>query len=256
MCEISIIVPAFNEESRLAATLEAITEYSTTRFDDFEVLVVDDGSTDGTVDCARSFAHRGVCVLSLGVNSGKGAAVRHGVMHSCGELVLITDADLSAPIEQIERLVPHLDKAPIIIGSRSLASSRIDQQQPTHRRFMGACFRAITRLVGLIDICDSQCGFKLLVGSTARSLFGAMVTNGFCFDVELIWLAQRRGYAVREVGVRWSDNSESKVRPFLDPLKMLIELAQIRFHHRSTPAEEPLLVTPQPDPVPVERPVL
>ena len=256
MPEISIVIPAFNEDHRLAATLEAVTAYSLRRYGDFEVLVVDDGSSDGTADCARSFAHRNVRVLSLSSNTGKGAAVRHGVMHSCGEKVLITDADLSAPIEELERLEAHLGGAPVVIGSRSLESSRIDQQQPGYRRLMGACFRGLTRLAGLVDICDSQCGFKLLEGATARSLFAMMISDGFCFDVELIWLAQRRGYTVREIGVRWSDNSESKVRPFLDPLKMLIELAQIRFHHRSTATGEPLRVPPQADPTPSERPAL
>ncbi len=229
--EISIVVPAFNEVRRLERTLPRIVSYCVSRAETFEVIVVDDGSTDGTFSFARDFDPENVRAASLPINRGKGAALRKGVENTRGRLVLITDADLSTPIEDIEHLEAHLAEAPVVIGSRRLAGAQILEEQPAYRRFMGWVFRTLVQSAGVRGIRDTQCGFKLLQGDVARDLFKDLVTDGFAFDVELIWLARRRGHNVREVAIRWSDDRASRVRVLIDPAKMFLEVLSFRLKH-------------------------
>ena len=234
--ELSIIIPAYNEEERLGSTLERILRFVEPREIHYEIIVADDGSRDGTVKVTEGFADRKVRLLSLGENQGKGAALRLGVSKSRGRLVLLTDADLSTPIEDFDTLRPHLDHAPIVLGSRAVRDSQVTRRQPFYREFMGKTFNKLIRLAGVWGIHDTQCGFKLADGDLLRSLFERIITPGFAYDVELVWLARRLGHDVREVGVRWENSPSSRVSPLLDPPKMLWEILRFRLHHRKLAA--------------------
>lgn len=234
--ELSIVVPAFDEEGRLGPSLRRVLDYLARRGDGAEVLVVDDGSRDATADVARGFAAEGVRLLAHGGNRGKGAAVRTGLAASRGRRVLVTDADLSTPIEDLERLEPHLAEADLVLGSRALADSEITLRQPRYRELMGKSFNLLVRAAGIRGIRDTQCGFKLLDGAAARRLAEALTVERFAYDVELVFLAQRLGYRVREVAVRWADSPASRVHPVYDSLSMLRDLARLRWRHRRLPA--------------------
>lgn len=235
--ELSIVIPAYNEELRLADSLAQVCEFCQARFGEpgsrYEILVVDDGSRDDTVVVALGFADFGVRVISLGVNRGKGAAVKQGVLESHGGLVLITDADLSTPIAEFERLRPHLADGALVFGSRAAAGARLTRRQPFHRELMGKTFNKLIRLAGVRGVTDTQCGFKLLDGAVARRLFRLIGTPGFAFDVELAWLAHRLGYPIVEVGVIWENSPSSRVDVLWDPPRMLLEVARFRWRHRA-----------------------
>lgn len=219
---ISVIVPAYNEESRLGDTLPQMVRYFAGRGERFEILVVDDGSSDDTADVARRQQAAEVSVIELDRNRGKGAALRAGVLASRGARVLLTDADLSTPLAELERLEPLLAEAPVVIGSRAIADSRIDLAQPAHRQLMGKIFNRILHLLGLCtDFADTQCGFKLLEGDVARQLFAQVRIQRFAYDMELLELALFHGMEIREVGVQWINSPASKVRLFTDAALML-----------------------------------
>ena len=233
---LSVVIPAYNEEKRLRTSLEKVLGFLETRRDEkgdeFEVLVVDDGSSDDTASEALSFADRGVRVLTLDRNQGKGAALRRGVLESRGDAVLLSDADLSTPIEDVEKLESHLGSAAVVLGSRAVAGSDVAVHQPLYREVMGKTFNLMIRMLGVGGIHDTQCGFKLLRGDVARTVFDRMVTPGFAFDVEMVWLARQMGQQVKEVGVTWRNAPGSSVNPLLDPPKMLLEILRFRWKHR------------------------
>ena len=230
--ELSVVLPAFNEAQRLGPSLERVLAYLEGRGVPFEVLVVDDGSADATAAVAERFVDRGVAVVRLAPNRGKGAALRAGVATSTGRRVLLCDADLSTPIEDVERLEAELARAPVVLGSRALEASRITRRQPLHRELMGKVFNRIVRLLGVTGIRDTQCGFKLLDGDVARALFAELTIDRFAYDVELVWLARQRGHRVVETGVTWHDSPASKVHPLRDASRMLWDVLRFRFAHR------------------------
>lgn len=223
---ISIIVPAYNEEMRLPATLAKLKAYLAASDWEFaEIVVVDDGSRDGTAKVAQD---AGVRVLRNPGNRGKGYSVRHGMLQAKGDWALFTDADLSAPIEELETLWNAVQRegAPCVIGSRALDRSLIGVHQPRFRESMGRIFNLLMRLETGLPFHDTQCGFKLFETSAAREIFGRQLLDGFGFDVEVLFIAQRLGYRVLEVPVRWNDVAGTKVsmwlgaKGFLDPLKV------------------------------------
>ena len=230
--ELSVVIPAYNEASRLGDTLERVLPYLEKRGSTFEVLVVDDGSSDATVEVANEYAHRGVWVLELARNRGKGAALRHGVVASSGAKVLLSDADLSTPIQEVERLEPWLERADLVLGSRAVEGARIELRQPWHRELMGKTFNLLIRLLGFGAFRDTQCGFKLLQGEAARRLFPLLTIDRFAYDVELVWEAQRLGLRVVEVGVEWHDSPVSRVRPWQDAPQMFRDVLRVRFRRR------------------------
>ncbi|HEY4024884.1 MAG TPA: dolichyl-phosphate beta-glucosyltransferase [Candidatus Dormibacteraeota bacterium] len=224
---LSVVIPAYNEESRLPRTLAAILSHLRLRGRPFEVIVADDGSVDGTGAVAAA-AGPEIRVLRL-AHAGKGAAVRAGVLATSGELVLLSDADLSTPVEELERLRAAIwSGAGLAIGSRRLGSSRVGVRQPLPRRVMGAVFNLFVRALVLPGISDTQCGFKLFRGDLARRVFSAARVDGFAFDVEAILLASQLGERVAEVPVAWHDSRQSRVRPLRDALAMFVELLRIR----------------------------
>jgi dolichyl-phosphate beta-glucosyltransferase len=229
---IAVVIPAWNEEHRLGATIERVIGFLERRAEPFEVVVVDDGSTDGTAALAAGFGGRGVRVVKLPRNRGKGAAVRIGVGETVAGRVLVSDADLSAPIEELPKLEAALATAELAIGSRDLPGSDIVVRQPWHRALAGRTFRALVRALALRGFHDTQCGFKLGRGEEMRSLCAELTVERFAWDVELIWLAVRRGMRVAEVGVVWRDHPDSRVHLLRDSARMLVDIVGFRWRHR------------------------
>lgn len=235
--DLSVVIPAFNEASRLGDSLAQLLPYLERRQKPFEVLVVDDGSADATSEVAAQYAHRGVWVLELARNRGKGAALRHGVVASSGRQVLLCDADMSTPIEELERLEPRLQDARLVLGSRDIAGARVELHQPWHRELMGKAFNLFIRALGFGQFRDTQCGFKLMDGAAARELFPELTVERFAYDVELVWEAQQRGWRVVEVGVAWRDSPVSRVRPWSDAPQMVRDVLRVRFRRRPDAAQ-------------------
>ena len=226
---VSVVIPAYNEAARLAPTLLSVTGYFASRDVPYEILVVDDGSSDATQAVARSVPGP-IRVIGLERNRGKGAAVRAGVRESLGRQVLFTDADLSTPIDEWERLRRKLEQGcDIVIGSRALGESRIEVPQPWYRERMGKTFNWILRRVLPLELGDTQCGFKLFEADVAKELFRRARIDGFAFDAEVLFLAERFGYRIGELPVRWLDSLPSRVHPFLHSVQMLKDLARIRW---------------------------
>jgi glycosyltransferase involved in cell wall biosynthesis len=223
---ISIIIPAFNEEKRLPSTLKTVRAFlDHSRWEDFEIVVVDDGSRDATVALAEA---AGVRVLRNPGNRGKGYTVKHGIMKAQNEWVLFTDADLSSPIDDLEKLWSAVETsgAQGAIGSRALDRSLVGVHQPPFREFMGRVFNLVMRLVTGLNYRDTQCGFKLFEARAAREIFRRQQADGFGFDVEVLFIAKQLGHRILEVPVRWNDVAGTKVSlwrgmtAFLDPLKV------------------------------------
>lgn len=231
---LSIVIPSFNEEKRIAPTLEQILVYLQKQPYPSEVILVDDGSRDRTVEIAEeklaSFPHR---ILQQEINQGKGAAVKRGMLEARGKYLLFTDADLSIPIKEVELLIANLERGfDIAIGSRALPGSRVEVRQNLLRETMGKIFNRIARLVSFKKIHDSQCGFKCFRREAAQSLFQVQKLKGFCFDAEILYLAQKKGYQIAEVPVTWRNSPNSRVRILRDSCQMLADLVRIPWIHR------------------------
>jgi glycosyltransferase involved in cell wall biosynthesis len=231
---ISIIIPAFNEQVRLPDTLRRVEQYlQETAWEFHEILVVDDGSTDGTVEAATEFANANpnIRVLRNPGNRGKGYSVRHGMLDAKGEWRLFSDADLSTPIEELEKLwcAVAAGNDEIAIGSRALDRSLIGIHQPGFRETMGRIFNGVMRAATGLPISDTQCGFKLFRGNVAKELFSRQKLERFGFDAEVLYIAFRRGYTIAEVPVRWNHVDGSKVG-MMNGLHAFGELAEIRLN--------------------------
>ncbi|HEX6488411.1 MAG TPA: dolichyl-phosphate beta-glucosyltransferase [Candidatus Dormibacteraeota bacterium] len=228
---LSVVIPAYNEERRLPETLAQVWEYLESQGRPYELVLVDDGSSDQTLSVMRSTAngHASVKVVSLPANRGKGRAVAEGVAASTGELVLFTDADMSTPIEEVAKLEAALDRgADVAVASRGLRESEIVIPQPGMRVLMGKVFNLIVQGSLLVPrVWDTQCGFKLFRGAAGRQLFGDLRTDGFAFDVEVLHNARRRGLRIAEVPVRWSHSAPTKVR-WSHPVQMFWDVLKIR----------------------------
>jgi dolichyl-phosphate beta-glucosyltransferase len=211
---LSVVIPAFNEMSRLPAYLDEVVGFLEGRGEPYEVVVVDDGSTDGTAAAVLAVAARqpAVRLLPLGRNRGKGAAVRAGMLVARGERRLFTDADGATPIAELKRMEPALATGhDVVIGSRALVDPSVAVHARRHRVAAGRVFNWLVARTGLRGVADSQCGFKLFTARAAEALFGALETSGFAFDVELLLRAQAAGYRIAEVPVNWADQKGSKV---------------------------------------------
>jgi dolichyl-phosphate beta-glucosyltransferase len=240
---LSVVVPAYQEARRLPATLASVTAYLDARRRPYELIVVDDGSQDATAEVAtRSMAGLGERgrLLRLPANRGKGAAVRAGVRAARGEHVLVTDADLSTPIEELEALERACAAgADVAIGSRALDRSLIAVRQPLLREWSGRVFNLVVQLLALPGIQDSQCGFKLFRGETAQDLFSRVRSDGFGFDVEVLAVAKHLGYRIAEVPVRWRNDDDSRLSlargaaAFVDPLRVRLGIWLGRYGSRS-----------------------
>ena len=229
---LSVIIPAYNEERRLPPTLDRISAFLDVAGYDGEIVVVDDGSRDRTphVLAEASRAHPRLRIVRHEFNTGKGFAVRRGVLAATREAILISDADLSTPIEEVERLWSWYDRGfDAIIGSRALSQSELLIKQPLHRRGMGRAFNFLVSTTCLRGIRDTQCGFKLFRASNARPVFRALKTFGFAFDVEVLMRSRRLGHRMAEVPVQWSDAAGSRIRPIQDSCRMALEIVRMAF---------------------------
>ncbi len=229
----SIVIPAFNEESRIAKTLRLTLNYLGNVSPESELIVVNDGSTDATATVTRdvfSEAKITIRLLEDFPNRGKGAAVRSGLLAAQRPIGLFSDADLSTPLEETPKLIePIADgKIDIAFGSRALDRSLIGQHQPWRREQAGRIFNLLVRLATGLPFWDTQCGFKAFRVDVCRPIFEAARIDGFAFDVELLYLAQRAGLRICEIPVRWNDAEGSKVRFLQDSLRMLREVIALR----------------------------
>lgn len=230
MAELSVIIPAYNEERRLPATLVSIYDYLTNRGTDFEILVVDDGSLDHTSAVVESFAidHPRVRLLSYSPNQGKGYAVRAGMLASHGSFLLLDDADGSSPISELTLLEDAIASgADIAIGSRAKPDPTRVVEALAYRKFIGNTFNFIVQSLLVPGIYDTQCGFKLFKRVIARDIFSVARLDGYAFDVEALFIARLRGYGVSEVAINWTNVAGSKVNVFLDSPRMLTEVLSV-----------------------------
>lgn len=231
---LSIIIPAYNEAERLAKSLSTILKYLTENRPEAELIVVDDGSQDNTVETARlvlaEFPLIKTSVISYQSNLGKGRAVRLGLLASRGEVALFSDADLSTPITELPKLVDPIeaDQCDLSFGSRALDRTLIGVHQPWRREQGGRVFNLVVRLATGLPFWDTQCGFKAFRMSVCRPLIEGATIDRFGFDVELLYLAQRAGLKLCEIPVRWDHNEGSKVNVLSDSFKMLSEVGIIR----------------------------
>ena len=230
--ELSIVIPCFNEEQRLPRTIELIEQYLARVGTSYELILVDDGSFDGTrqIMDAAAERNRSVRLEALPQNRGKGRALAEGVAAASGAEVLVTDADLSTPIEEIDKLRAELSKgAGVAIASRAVKGSRVEVSQPVYRVLMGKAFNLLVQAVLLPGIWDTQCGFKLFRADVAKDAFGALTTDGFGFDPEVLFRAKKRGVRIAEVPVVWRNSAPTKVSPIKSSLDMFKHVVRIRF---------------------------
>ena len=232
---LSVVVPAYNEEARISRTLRRIVDYLDGQDYPWELIVADDGSTDGTAEAVAGIGGLPwIRLLSL-EHRGKGWAVRNGMLAATGDYRLLCDADLSVPIEQVERLMPPAGAdADIAVGSRE-APGAARYGEPGGRHVMGRVYNGLARRLAAPGLADTQCGFKCFRAGAAAKLFNRQTMDGFAFDVELLYLARRLGLSIAEVGVDWYYQEHSKVRPLRDSLAMTLDLLRIRWRHRKIP---------------------
>ena len=229
----SIVIPAYNESARIPATLASVVGCIRARGWDAEVLVVNDGSTDATAEVVRAFAQTApeVRLVENPGNRGKGYSVRSGMLQARGGVVLFTDADLSAPIEEAERLFAAIKGgADIAIGSRWLEANRQTQRQPLYRQFFGRCFNSVTRAVMRLPFADTQCGLKAFTRQAAQTVFQLQTIERWGFDPEILFIALKRGYWIIEVPVSWAHDERTRMSYLKDGIKMLEELTIIRWN--------------------------
>lgn len=233
---LSVIIPAYNEETRIEDTLFKINAYLTSQEFTSEVVIVDDGSTDNTLKVTKETLKKTSLtshILSREKNRGKGYSVKEGVLQANGEFILFSDADLSTPFEELEKLIPWIDKDyDIVIGSRGLKDSDIQIHQSWLRETSGKIYNALAQGVFIRGIKDTQCGFKLFKRDVALDVFNRQKIEGFSFDVEILFIAKKLGYKIKEVPIVWRDSPPSKVRMPIVPFKMLWELIKIRMRSK------------------------
>lgn len=230
---LSIIIPAYNEEDRIGPTLEEIFEFFDKQDYSAEVLVVDDGSSDKTIEAAKKAAQgrEDFRVLENGSNRGKGYSVRHGMLEGKGDYLLFSDADLSTPIEETTRFLEKMQEGyHVVIGSRAMPESNIVTFQPWYRQLMGKTFNKIVRIMAVRGIKDTQCGFKMFTREAGRRIFSLQGVPRFAFDVEALFLARKLGYRICETPVTWKDSPRTRVSTFRDSFSMFWAIFNIRLN--------------------------
>jgi glycosyltransferase involved in cell wall biosynthesis len=233
MTTYSIVIPAYNESSRLRASLKQVLEFLARQNWDAEVVVVNDGSTDDTADIVREFATRSgaIRLVENPGNRGKGYSVRSGVLHATGDLILFADADMSSPISEATKLFAALQQGTdVAIGSRWLDPSSMTERQSIFRQFAGRMFNVFNRVVLGLHFKDTQCGMKAFTRTAALDVFPRQTIERWGFDPEILFIARKRGYRIVELPVEWAHDDRSKINPLLDGLKMCSEMLRIRWN--------------------------
>ncbi len=232
--DLSIVIPAYNEERRLPQTLESVITYLQQQSYKYEVIVVDGGSVDRTSQVVKDFQkdQSRLRLIRLPKNKGKGFHVRTGILDSRGRFIIFTDADLSTPIKEVEKLWPLFEEGiDVIIGSRRSAGSRIVEPQNWLRRFMGRTYNRLNKWLGIRDVEDVPCGFKGFQKEAAERIFQATRLNGFSFDAEVLYLTQRKyNLRWRQVPIEWKHSGGSKVHILRDPAAMILDLIKIKLY--------------------------
>jgi len=227
---VSVVIPTYNEEKRIGETLKEIADYLSRQNYSYEIIVVDDASFDKTVKIIEGFGEK-IVLLRNKRREGKGYSIRQGVLSATGDFILFSDADLSTPIEELEKLLFWLKKGyHLAIGSRRLPDSDVPVPQPFLRRLMGKIFNLLVRIFVVRSFCDTQCGFKCFEKKTANFLFGRQRLSGFCFDVEILYLAKKFKKRVKEVPVRWLNSPVSKIGPLKHSFLMFLDLFRIKLN--------------------------
>ena len=228
--KISIVIPAFNEEKRIGKTLKKISHYLKNKRFDYEIIIVDDGSTDKTREVVKKFLkNKKIILTKKRKNKGKGFSIREGALRAKNKLILFSDADLSTPIEELDKFLKDINKYDIIIGSRAIKGANIRIKQPTYRVLIGKIFNKIVRLLAVKRIKDTQCGFKLF--KNCKDIFKKQTIEGFGFDVELLYIAQKNGLKIKEVPVIWLNVEGSRVSALKDSIRMFCDLIKIKYNH-------------------------
>jgi len=229
---LSVVLPAYNERDKIEKTLNVICEYLNDKYK-YEIVVVDDGSKDETSSIVEEIAKRNssIKLLKNDINQGKGYSLKKGILASSGKYIIFTDCDLSTPFEYVDKILLFLEKDyDIVIGSRKLKDSLIEIHQPFWREFMGSVYYFFAHLLIIKDICDFNCGFKGYKREVAHHLYGLSGLKRWGFDVEIIFLARKFNYKMKEVPVLWRNANTTKVNPLLDAIRSFIELIQIRLN--------------------------
>jgi glycosyltransferase involved in cell wall biosynthesis len=229
--QLSIVIPAYNESARIEPALERVLSCVAERNWDAEVLVVDDGSKDDTAAIVQRWMtqHPRLHLIQNPGNKGKGYSVRNGLLQAAGEIVMFTDADLSSPMEEAERLIAAIHEgADVAIGSRWLDRTRQTIHQPLYRQFFGRCFNWVTRTIMGLPFKDTQCGFKAFKRSAAQVIFRLQTIERWGFDPEILFIARKLKYTIREVPVTWGHDERSRMSYLKDGMKMLEDMARIR----------------------------
>lgn len=230
--DFSIVIPSYNEAGRVGRTLDRIFEFMKQWGRTFEVIVVDDGSVDSTAFIVREKGknHKELRLITLPFNQGKGYAVKTGVLEAEGRYILFSDADLSTPIEELPNLFQWIEKGfDIVIASRAFPGAKLEVRQPFHREFMGRVFNFLLRLLLLPGIYDTQCGFKLFRSEVAKEIFKRQRLKGFSFDFEVLYIARKLGYRIKEVPVRWRHSPGSKVKVLKNGITSFIDIFKTRW---------------------------
>jgi dolichyl-phosphate beta-glucosyltransferase len=229
----SIVIPAYNEGARLGATLQKVLAYVRAQGWNAEVLVVNDGSRDNTADIVRKFAANDTALrlLENPGNRGKGYSVRNGMLHARGQIVLFSDADLSAPIEEAPKLFQALaGGTDIAIGSRWLRAETQTHRQPLHRQLFGRVFNLLLRITLGLKFKDTQCGFKAFKRSAVEAIFPRQKIERWGFDPEILFLARKFGFSVQEVSVAWGHSGGARINPVVDGFRMFVEMLRVRWY--------------------------
>jgi dolichyl-phosphate beta-glucosyltransferase len=240
--QLSLIIPAYNESDRIGPSVEKAYRYLENVDYDTEIIVVDDGSTDTTLEAVKEIFSKKPAtlvrvttrVISMGKNAGKGATVRRGMLEARGSVRIFTDADFSTPIQEVSKIIPLIASGEydVVIGSRAAERrTLVKKHQPWYREAMGRFYNVLVQLFVFRGIRDTQCGFKGFSGDAATMLFSKLRVQGFSFDVEILYLARRYGYRIREIAVEWYNDERSTVGALTDSAKMFWELIRIRKLH-------------------------
>lgn len=230
---LSIIIPAYNEEQRLGASLIEATRFLDTQPYSYEIIVVENGSSDRTLEIARTFAREHPTVRALHLDErGKGLAVQAGMLHAGGDYRFICDADFSMPVDQVNRFFPPLlTGVDVAIASREAAGA-VRYNEPAYRHIVGRAFNTLVRWAALPELHDTQCGFKCFTAKAAEQLFSRQTISGWSFDVEVLFIARLLGYVIHEVPIPWYFNPQSRVKVLRDSLQMGADLLRIRRNAR------------------------
>lgn len=231
--DLTVIVPAYNEEKRIKKTLEIILNYLQKNTYGYEIIIIEDASTDKTFKIISDFKNKHkekyISIIKNKINLGKGYSIKQAIFKAKKQYVLFTDADNSTPISELPKFIKLVEKYDVLIASRNLNKSKITKQ-PLYRRLPGKIFPILVRLLLIKNIKDTQCGFKMFKTDQAKKIFKKQTIKHWAFDAETLFISKKLGYSIKEIPVRWINDSDSKLKIFKDPFYMFIDLLKIKLN--------------------------